>query len=603
MIPRFEAMIPRFLSPTAFLCLLLGFPGASRAAEEWEPILQQALGAEHSQTRQDGLKQIDASTVKGLRALWKVLAIRDPNKVDWYVREGAYEALMNAKGDEAEKEIDRVLKGAEDELAREAIVYSILWRIRRAVIKEVGGNDDRKIEEAKYRLRKTRGVDYFDLVLPSIKELDPDKRLLKRIQTALGDKSTRVRRTAITGMTSYPDGSSIPLLLDNLKKLEKQKPKLYREWVLTRNGLETLTGQYFRENVEDWFRWWDIVKGQFSIEKRIEEEKGKDDDAGGKTVVVKKDGIEVKMHMKVAGPPDGYPLLVLPWGGYEVDYFRPYFHGVEEFCRVFYVRMPQVEDFKGLARDPKSNSVVYPSKTLALGLADIMKESGPDKFGVLAHGPWSGILGMMVAANNQDRVSHLVLINPRSAGAAYTHSIENVRREGLRTGNKEMSKGADGISIMEDGNPKYKPSDDAEQGGMNRALNNLEYGDPTEPETGSLGYYYRLPGGVQQTNDQSWSMKAIFAGKKTDFPVLIFMGMKSVWTPIPDMRMVSGLFKRATVAEMPESSETPFISETYLFTKHLEKFFRGAKLPKPKDSTEEKDKGKNKGKTKVGGGA
>ena len=54
---------------------------------------------------------------------------------------------------------------------------------------------------------------------------------------------------------------------------------------------------------------------------------------------------------------------------------------------------------------------------------------------------------------------------------------------------------------------------------------------------------------------------------------------------------------------MPESSETPFISETYLFTKHLEKFFKGAKLPKPKDTAQEKDKdkGKSKGKTKVGG--
>ncbi|HVR75682.1 MAG TPA: hypothetical protein VMT52_15210, partial [Planctomycetota bacterium] len=235
------------------LLLLAALP--LQPAEEWEAILQQSLASEHSQTRQDGLKQVDASTLKGLRALWQILAIRDAGKVDWFVREGAYEALLNAEGEEASKEIDRVLKGAEDELAREAIIYSIVWKLRRAVIKDRGGNDDNQIAEVKYQLRKARGVDYFALVLPAIQALDPEKKYLKRLQAALADKSSRVRRGAITGLADYPDTTSIPLLLENLKKLEKQKARQYREWVLTRSALETLTGQYFRESVEDWSRW------------------------------------------------------------------------------------------------------------------------------------------------------------------------------------------------------------------------------------------------------------------------------------------------------------------------------------------------------------
>ena len=55
-------------------------------AEEWELVLQQSLASEHSQTRQDGFKQVDTSTVKGLRTLWKHLAVRDPYRIDWYVR-------------------------------------------------------------------------------------------------------------------------------------------------------------------------------------------------------------------------------------------------------------------------------------------------------------------------------------------------------------------------------------------------------------------------------------------------------------------------------------------------------------------------------------
>ena len=112
---------------------------------------------------------MDHEVRKGLKALWAVLAIRDPNKVDWYVREGAQEALSNATGEDAEKEILRVLKeGGDDlELAKEAIIYSIVWKIRRAIVKEQGGNDDKQINEVKYKLRKARGVEYFDMVLPS----------------------------------------------------------------------------------------------------------------------------------------------------------------------------------------------------------------------------------------------------------------------------------------------------------------------------------------------------------------------------------------------------------------------------------------------------
>src|SRR5688572_22835996 len=134
--------------PTIHGFLVAAFLGGPlSAAEEWEPILDQALKAEHSQTRQDGLKQVDASSPKGLKAIWAVLAIRDPHRVDWYVREGAYEALSEAKGAEAEKEIERVLKdgGSDLELAKEAIVYSVIWRIRKAVIKEYGGNDANQI--------------------------------------------------------------------------------------------------------------------------------------------------------------------------------------------------------------------------------------------------------------------------------------------------------------------------------------------------------------------------------------------------------------------------------------------------------------------------
>src|SRR5438093_7753305 len=225
-----------------------------------------------------------------------------------------------------------------------------------------------------------------------------------------------------------------------------------------------------------------------------------------------------------------------------------------------------------------------------------MKDTGQKKFGVLIDGPEVSPLGMMMVSEYPERISHLVLINPESAGAAYGNALDNVRRYGMRVGNKEVVKGVDGASMMQDGNPKYKASDSAELGGMNRALRNLRFADPTEPETGAMEYFYRLPGSYGM-NDDKWSTRALVAKKKLSFPVLIFMGEKSPFSLTSDMQVVSGIFKQAVVVKLPDAGEMPFMSDTYAFTKHMEKFFQGAKAPeKAKEEAEEK---KEKGKTTV----
>src|SRR5262245_12041530 len=131
--------------------LLASCPSFLRGAEEWEAILQQGINSEYSQTRHDALKQVDTKTVKGLKALWSVLGITNPDVVDWYVREGAYEALTEAEGGEAEAEIHRLLTSKSaaaggpagevvsgSDLAKEAVVYSVIWKIRKDFIKVHG---------------------------------------------------------------------------------------------------------------------------------------------------------------------------------------------------------------------------------------------------------------------------------------------------------------------------------------------------------------------------------------------------------------------------------------------------------------------------------
>src|SRR4030095_618972 len=107
---------------------LLAVPFASflHAAEEWETVLQANIGSEDSETRRNAVRQVDTKSAKGLKALWNVLAITNPDQVDWYVREGAYEALAGAEGEEAMNEILRLLKAPGNDLAKEAVIYSVI---------------------------------------------------------------------------------------------------------------------------------------------------------------------------------------------------------------------------------------------------------------------------------------------------------------------------------------------------------------------------------------------------------------------------------------------------------------------------------------------
>ena len=112
----------------SFFCLALFALCIStiRAAEEWEIVLRTNITSEYSKTRRDSLKQVDTSTTKGLKAIWNVLekiAPRDPLRYDWFVKQGAYEALMAAEGDYAQKEIMRILKGSKYENSKEAIYH------------------------------------------------------------------------------------------------------------------------------------------------------------------------------------------------------------------------------------------------------------------------------------------------------------------------------------------------------------------------------------------------------------------------------------------------------------------------------------------------
>ena len=68
----------RFLS--IFLCsLCLASGPASAAPEEWEQILEHSMKSAYSQSRRKAVEQVDTSTPKGLKALWRLLADTNPD--------------------------------------------------------------------------------------------------------------------------------------------------------------------------------------------------------------------------------------------------------------------------------------------------------------------------------------------------------------------------------------------------------------------------------------------------------------------------------------------------------------------------------------------
>jgi pimeloyl-ACP methyl ester carboxylesterase len=258
--------------------------------------------------------------------------------------------------------------------------------------------------------------------------------------------------------------------------------------------------------------------------------------------------------------------------------------------------MPQIEDFKGLPRDEKTNLIKYPTEILGRSLSRMMKDSGPEKYAVLAHGPNSCVSAMYLASFFPKQVTHLVLINPSSAGTEYSMAIATVRKEGGRRKNQEIVKGADSISLQSDNKPKYKASDSAEQGGLNRALNNLYFGEAAAPEVGMINFLYKLPGGSGLINDSTWSVRKIFKNQKPKIPVMVVIGENDPWAPVPDVMKVVGFFDHPYLAKFPNSSETPFMTDTYAFTQHMEKFFGSV----VKGAAAKADKTAKTGKTKVG---
>ena len=347
------------------------------------------------------------------------------------------------------------------------------------------------------------------MMLPNLKRLDPKGVRFSWLRRAFEDRSSRVRIAALNGFLLYPKDETIPLLIDNMARMDKEqgksKPKRranFKEWVLTRYTLEQLTGQFYGDEVKDWQQWWAVAKDHFSLKKRVEEEKGDD---GPRTVVVRSGGVEVAVNMSVAGKEGAHPILVLPLRQFQPDYFRPYFHGIEDAHRVYYLHMPQIGDFKGLARGTGNNMITYPTRLLAEALSEYMSETGLEQFAVLAHGPASSTLGMMLTANYPDQVSELVLINPLSAGNRYGAVLDNVQKEGRKRKNDEVIKGVDMLQQVDrEGNTKYTPADSAERAGLGRAISNLNWADPTMPEQGTRKFLYNVPQANTVMNDSSW---------------------------------------------------------------------------------------------------
>jgi pimeloyl-ACP methyl ester carboxylesterase len=345
----------------------------------------------------------------------------------------------------------------------------------------------------------------------------------------------------------------------------------YREWLLTRFALEQLSGQFYGDNVDDWERWWTVAKDHFSLKKRVADETG--DGGKSRTGVARIGGVEVGVNMTVAGREGGYPLLVLPWRGYEPDYFRPYFHGLEDVMKVHYVRMPEIGDFKGLARGAENNIINYPTEILADALGSYMSETGLEKFGVLAHGPGAGALAMFLLKKHPDKVTHLVFVNPRSAGNRYREALESVKREGRKRANTEVVKGVDNVFVDKEGKPNYEPADAAEKGGIHRAIGNLRYADPTAPEIMTMSNVFQLPGGSMVMNDDTWSCQNIFDGNPPHLPALVCYGALSPWSPAGDVQAVAKFFG-ARLATFASSAEEPYLSETYFFTGEVRNLFR-----------------------------
>ncbi|MCZ6691254.1 MAG: HEAT repeat domain-containing protein [Planctomycetota bacterium] len=493
--------------------------------DTWKQRFKSNMRSEDSSVRYEAVRKLDTNDPDAVKAIVKVLKMMDPRVTNSRIRSGAVESLSKATSEDSLK---LILK----EMAK-------------------GKTPVREVMTAAIGRKK-------------------DPAYLDALRGALNDKQPIVRRAAIRALAGMKDKEAIDAILDRWAK-EKRK-KSFREWALCKTSLEEMTGKFISSFPVDWRNWWEVYREPFSFEEEWEdedkarEEREKAEEEGRKAAERKSRTRSVDLSIKIRGA--GAPILVLPMGGYDQAYYEPYLQSIQDICKIHYVTLPAIKEFKGLERGA-GGIVKYPMDELVDAFEDLRKDLKYKKFAIMGHETTS-MVAQRYVTKYPDSVSHLILVGAYSGTEAYRRILKAMIATGKKNKDSELEYLPLSILVDQDGKQLREPRDSDEAESLSRRSFALYFHYPHDLIVREMYDEYRLKAGVSNYFPEFDTFKE----RRATVPTLVMNGRHSLWSNVTDAQKIAKHYRNSQLVIFEKSTMMPFIEETEKFAAHIHAFFK-----------------------------
>lgn len=507
--------------------VLLALSVSFAAADDWKKRFKRNMASQDSSVRYEALRQLDPNDASQMKSILKILKNGNTKVTDWHIRSGVVESLAKATDDKA---IETMLKEMErgNPLVQEAMTTAI--------------------------------------------GLKKDPRYLEALQKTLLRGSAASRRAAIRSLAYLEEKEIIDIIIDRFGEVKRTED--FREWVLLKHTLEEVTGKYLGSFPADWKNWWEAHKEKFSFDEdwEGEEERKRDlekaEEEGRKAKEVKSHTRNVDLTIKIRG--FGAPVLVIPQGGWDMEYFQPYMQSIEDICKLHYLKLPPITEFKNLKRG-SGGIPFYPVDQLVDAFEEVRKQFKYKKFAILGHGITTTV-AQRYLSKYPGSVSHMILVGAYSGSDAYGKILRNMEIEGQKRGDLELEHSSQSLQLIdENGNHKYEPKDSDEKEAIGRKRYSLDFWNPHDRAVHDIYHKYVKGKG---SGNSIFPEFDTFKEKRLPVPTLILNGKTSLWTSVSDAKKIAKHYPNSMSVIFEKSTMMPFVEETAKFRSAVGSFFK-----------------------------
>lgn len=534
-------MRARTLLASLALCAAIG-AGATVAVAGggWKEKLQAGIDSDDSRVRCDAVRSVEPDDKGGIPALFSVLAMKEPNRVDARIRTIAIDRLAAAKDPKSVEAIAKMLN-SKDTLQREAAA----------------------------------------LALGKLKAATQAGALAKM----LDDKDPALRRAATRALGGIGELKSVDALLRRWEKLDKEKSRDFREVVLLDEALTALTETAHGRSREEWAAFWEKSgkgykrpsewteeekKAAAEAKKKAQEEASKKEDV---TTTVRE--VPISFTAEGKGP---IPLLVIHDDTWKPKYFQPYLGSLEDVCRIYTIELPSITKLKITKRNI-GGYPYWPYDELCDAFDEIRKQYKHPKFAILAHG-FTTMVAMRYLSKYPENVSHCILVGAFPGDDAYGDMLDKLGAKAAGAmKDKELSNAVLSRWITDEKTFTrfYTPKSDDELEALERKFFSIMFANPQDPEIEEIWERVKRPAQtslkVSKEEDCESPPFDIMREKHPSVPMLVISGAKSIWFGPMDGDRVAKNYPVSQHVVLQNSAMMPWFEENAAFTDAVKGFF------------------------------